>query len=78
MRTRLGVLAVVGAVVLPLSVTAPAASADGLCRTGYSLSTPTITSEPRFSPRSGPVAAVGKLLGLHRRFSGAPEPVRRP
>jgi hypothetical protein len=35
MRTRLGILAVMGAVVLPLSVGAPSASADGLCRTGY-------------------------------------------
>jgi quercetin dioxygenase-like cupin family protein len=24
------------------------------------------------------IAAVGRLLGLHRRFAGAPEPVRRP
>ncbi len=24
------------------------------------------------------IAAVGTLLGLHRRFTGAPEPVRRP
>jgi quercetin dioxygenase-like cupin family protein len=24
------------------------------------------------------IVAVGKLLGLHRRFAGAPEPVRRP
>jgi hypothetical protein len=37
MRTRLGILAVIGAVVLPLSVSAPSASADGLCRPGYSL-----------------------------------------
>ena len=24
------------------------------------------------------IVAVGKLLGLHRRFAGAPQPVRRP
>jgi quercetin dioxygenase-like cupin family protein len=24
------------------------------------------------------IAALGRLLGLHRRFAGAPEPVRRP
>lgn len=24
------------------------------------------------------IVAVGKLLGMHRRFAGAPEPVRRP
>jgi hypothetical protein len=37
MRTRLGILAVVSAAVLPLSATATAASADGQCRPGYSL-----------------------------------------
>jgi hypothetical protein len=37
MRTRLGILALTGALVLPLSVIAPSASADGLCRPGYSL-----------------------------------------
>jgi hypothetical protein len=37
MRTRLGVLAVIGAVVLPLTAIAPSASADALCRPGYDL-----------------------------------------
>jgi hypothetical protein len=35
MRTRLGILTVVAALVLPLSVAAPSASADGQCRAGY-------------------------------------------
>ena len=34
MRTQLGILAVMGALVLPLSASAPSASADGLCRPG--------------------------------------------
>jgi hypothetical protein len=37
MRTRLGILALAGALVLPLGVTAPSASADGLCHHGYYL-----------------------------------------
>ena len=37
MRTRIGILAVMGAVVLPLGASAPSASADALCRPGYSL-----------------------------------------
>ena len=37
MRTRLGILAVMSAAVLPLSATTPAASADGQCRPGYYL-----------------------------------------
>ena len=37
MRTGLGILAVAGALVLPLGAVAPAASADGQCRSGYDL-----------------------------------------
>jgi hypothetical protein len=36
MRTRLGILTVIGALALPLTVIAPSASADGQCRAGYS------------------------------------------
>lgn len=37
MRTRLGLLAVTGALVLPLTAISPSASADGQCRPGYAV-----------------------------------------
>jgi hypothetical protein len=37
MRIRLGLLAACAAFVLPIGAGAPAASADGVCRSGYSL-----------------------------------------
>jgi hypothetical protein len=37
MRIRLGILAATAALVLPISATAPSASADGVCHSGYSL-----------------------------------------
>lgn len=37
MRTKLGVLALAGALVLPATVIVPSASAEGQCRSGYTL-----------------------------------------
>ena len=37
MRSQAGILAVVSAIALPATVAAPSASADGQCRTGYSI-----------------------------------------
>jgi hypothetical protein len=37
MRTGLGILALAGALVLPMTAIAPSASADGQCRAGYSI-----------------------------------------